>query len=434
MANFHLKKLFRKLRWVVRAVVLGFVVGPAMWLLTTLVIKVSTLRVSYPYLLLAIPLGALLITWLYQVLGPYLRSGTAQVIEMINQGILNISNPSSRGLEESNHQNISVKMAPLLLISTIISHLFGASIGKEGAGVQIGASLGNYISHLENIILPKKFEEHSRVNNGVWLISGAGAAFGALFNAPIAGTLFGLQFSSPNVNRTDAYVPCLVSSFTACYVSKTLLHAKTLAPALAESIGLDFKTTTYLVLIAILMGLESKLFCAMINGYKRFLGNHFKNLWEKTICCSILLIALTYLCFLATGDFSLNGLSANLIGKQVPWYVPLFKIILTIASLGCGFIGGEVIPIMVIGSTTACILTSVLGLPFSALAMFGSIGMLSAATNLPLACFMLGLEIFGYANPIQLFMVCMISYAVSGFGGIYERQEKTMALEENWEA
>lgn len=423
------KKLGRMIRWIVRSTVLGICVGVAMWALTTCVMKATTLRESHPWLLFTLPLGALCIAWLYQTLGPYLRSGTAQVIEMINQGLLAISSPVALKDNDQDTKNISVKMAPLLFASTILSHIVGASTGKEGAGVQIGSSIGNYLSHLEDLLLPKKLEEHSPSNNGIWLISGAGAAFGALFGAPVAGTLFGLQFSSPKVNRTDAFIPCLTASFVAFMFGKNVLYAHTLAPPLAEAVPLTIGNVLLLSLLGIIMGLCSLLFIYLARKWKGFLAVRIANIYRRVLVSTILLLALSLLFFLIVGDFSLNGLSAGYIGTFAPWYVPLGKMVLTILSIGCGFVGGEVIPIMVMGSTTAALFAPLFGMPISALAMYGAIGMLSAGTKLPLACFMLGLELFGYGNVPTLFLVCLVSYSASGFGGIYEKQERTIELE-----
>ncbi|NBK26162.1 MAG: chloride channel protein, partial [Spirochaetia bacterium] len=196
--------------WTLRALVLGCAVGPVIALLTFLVDRAGTIRTANPQILFAIPLGALLTAFLYQKIGSYLKEGSSQVIDMINQGILDIAHPTSIGYKQDqtiHQQRISTKMAPLLLVNTFITHLVGASGGKEGVGVQVGASIGSYLGRFEEKLLHAPKPIHQK---GIWLISGAGAAFGALFNAPIAGTLFRMQFSNPRVNRTDALLPCLV--------------------------------------------------------------------------------------------------------------------------------------------------------------------------------------------------------------------------------
>jgi len=427
------KRVGRYVRWLVRGIALGFAVGAAMWLLTTTVIWVSGIRRGHSALYLAIPLGALVTAWLYQTLGPYLRSGTAQVIDIINHGLVSLVSPTSQRNDTATAENISGKMAPLLYFSTIFSHLVGASTGKEGAGVQIGASMGNYIGRIEDGLLPKRFEDHDPRNAGIWMISGAGAAFGALFNAPVAGTLFGLQFSSPQVNRSEAFIPSLTASFTACFVSKNLLHIATLSPAASVSVGLTPLLVAKLFVLAICMGLFSKLFIGLAGSYRKWLSSRFPSIWMRTITSSLLLLAFSLMFARIAGNWSLNGLSSDLIGAKVAWYVPLGKMILTVLSIGSGFVGGEVIPIMVLGSTAASLFANVVGIPVNAITCFGALGMLSAATKLPLACFMLGLEIFGFANPAALFFVCIISYSVSGMKGIYEKQGDVFHFTKNWE-
>ncbi|MCH3908658.1 MAG: chloride channel protein [Sphaerochaeta sp.] len=416
------KHVGRYVRWLIRGIALGVVVGAAMWLLTTAIVKISGLRSAHVSLQMALPLGAIITAWLYQTLGPYLRSGTAQVIEIINHGLIALVSPTSAHDDEKTAENISAKMVPLLYLSTMISHLVGASTGKEGAGVQIGASVGNYVARLEDVLLPKHLEHHDPTDTGIWMICGAGAAFGALFNAPVAGTLFGLQFSSPQVNRSEAFIPSLMASFTACFISKNLLGIATLSPTPSQEVTLTPMVFVTLFLLAVAMGLFSMLFIFLAGGYRAWLSKRFTSVWTRTLFSSVLLLAFSFLFAEIIGDWRLNGLSSALIGTQVAWYIPLGKMLLTVLSIGSGFVGGEVIPIMVLGSTASSLFSGLAELPLSAITCFGALGMLSAATKLPLACFMLGLEIFGFANPEALFFVCMVSYSVSGMKGIYEKQ------------
>ena len=408
-------------RWILRAVILGICVGWTMWALSTSVAWVTAFRITHPLLIGLIPVGALTTYLLYRYLGPHLRSGTALVIGMINNGI-------SGSAHTNDSQNISVKMAPLLFFNTVLSHLVGASTGKEGAGVQIGSSIGNYLSHVEDILLPKKWEQHDATTQGVWLIMGAGAAFGALFNAPVAGMLFGLQFSAPGVNRTDAYIPCVVASLSACLFSHEVMHTSTLAPALAPAVAPTAAVLASLTILAILMGLFCKLFLTLGRAYKSFLESHIKKEAKRVLIASLIVLCCSLFCYPLLGGFPLNGLSSDLIGKTVPWYVPLLKMLLTVLSSGAGFVGGEVIPVVVLGSTFGSLFTPFMPIPTQAMALFASMGMLSAATKLPFVCAMLGLELFGYANPALTFFVCLVSFAVSGGLGIYGGQERTIAL------
>ena len=422
--------------WTLRAIIMGCVVGPAIALLTYLVSLASGIRAAHPFILFAIPLGALSTALLYQKIGPYLREGSSQVIDMINQGILDIAHPTSIGYKQdqsAHEQRISSKMLPLLLVNTFITHLVGASGGKEGVGVQIGASIGSIMGRIEERLLNTPKPIHQK---GIWLISGAGAAFGALFNAPIAGTLFGMQFSNPRVNRTDALLPCLVASFTACIVSQAM-HMKTLVPVSATSFPLDLKTIGMLLILSLIMGLVSRLFCHLTHLTKAFFTKITPDPYKKALLASTILLLASLILYRISGSYAYNGLSIEQIleaeyGPTSP-LAPLYKRTLTALTIGRGFVGGEVIPILVIGATAGSIFAPFMPIPVSALSMFGAIGMLSGSTKLPLACFVLGLELYGFGNPTALFLVCSASFIFSGRLSIYERQIIPDGLDASWD-
>lgn len=434
----HLRRTFSIpiLAWTLRALLLGSLVGPVIGLLTFLVKKAGVIRNNHAWILFFIPFGALLTALLYQKLGPYLKDGGSHVIDLINQGILDIAHPTSIGYEDdrdAHKQKISTKMAPLLLFNTFITHLVGASGGKEGVGVQVGASIGSYCSRLETRLFHRP---QSIQHNGIWLISGAGAAFGALFNAPIAGTLFGMQFSNPRVNRTDALLPCLTASFTACMVSQAM-RTPTLVPVRAEAFTLDLQNLLILLAFSIVSGLASRLFCHIIHLTKSFFTRITPNPYKKALLASSLLLVCSLAIYAFTGSFMYNGLSINLIIEAeygtTSKLAPLFKLLLTALTIGSGFVGGEVIPILVIGATGGALFGSLLPIPVSALSMFGAIGMLSGSTKLPLACFVLGLELYGFGNPTALFFVCSVAYLFSGRLSIYERQIIPEIMDPAWD-
>ncbi|HKM06260.1 MAG TPA: chloride channel protein [Sphaerochaeta sp.] len=416
------------LLWVLRALVLGLAVGASIIALTLAVGWATSTRKAYPFLVLFIPAGAVVTALLYAKIGPYLKDGSTQVIQMINLGISDMAHPSSIGFKqdtESHYSKISTKMAPLLFVNTFITHLVGASGGKEGVGVQIGASIGGNLNRFEHYLFHRNALGIDMKQQGIWLISGAGAAFGALFNAPVAGTLFGLQFSSPRENRTDALLPCLVSSVTACLLGQAL-NVKTFRPLAVESFPLTLKTILALSIMAVAFGLISRVFCIVVHYSKNFFAQIKRSLLLRAFIASFCLLAATLIIYVLTGSFQYNGLSIDLIVQaqlgKTGFADPLYKLLLTALTLGSGFVGGEVIPILVIGSTCGALFASLSPIPVSALAMFGSIGMLSGSTKLPLACFVLGLELFGYTNPLSLFLVASLSFVASGKQGIYEKQ------------
>jgi len=414
--------------WILRSLILGLAVGAAISALTLSIGWATSFREGHPFLIFFIPVGSVLTALLYVKIGPYLKDGASQVIQMINLGIIDIAHPSSIGFKqdpESHYSKISTKMAPLLFVNTFITHLVGASGGKEGVGVQIGASIGSNLYRFERYLFYRNSTTVDIKQQGVWLISGAGAAFGALFNAPVAGTLFGLQFSSPRENRTDSLLPCLISSVTACLLGQAL-NVHTFRPLAVEPFPLTLKTILALSLMAIAFGLFSRIFCLVVHFTKNLFAKIKRNLLLRAFVASSTLLFATLIIYAFSGSFQYNGLSLDLLVQaqlgKTSLASPFFKLLLTALTLGSGFVGGEVIPLIVIGATSGSLLASLTTIPVSALAMFGSIGMLSGSTKLPLACFVLGLELFGYGNPLSLFLVASLSFVASGRLGIYEKQ------------
>ena len=95
---------------------------------------------------------------------------------------------------------------------------------------------------------------------------------------------------------------------------------------------------------------------------------------------------------------------------------------LTAISIGSGFVGGEVIPLFVVGALAGASFAHIIGANVALFAIIGSVAVLAGAANTPLACTFLGLELFG-GNSIMLFaLVCAAAYATSGHTGIYHAQ------------
>ena len=254
---------------------------------------------------------------------------------------------------------------------------------------------------------------------------GASAAFGALFSAPISGVLFGTQFASPRTTRLDAWLPCTVSSFTAVLISKALgIHIL----SIPEVTVLSFNTsnTLYVALFAVLIGLAARFFCFFIHETKDVFSAHIKNEYMKTVAPATVLLALTGIVYLFRGDFRYNGLGGDLLADIINGnfysYDSLIKLVFVTLTFTASFSGGEVVPLLIIGSGLGALFASLTGLEISGMAAIGAVAMLSGGTNLPLVCFALGLELFGYTEPILLFLATGIAFVASGKHGIYSTQ------------
>jgi len=427
MAGTWSQHIRKTLAWTVRALFVGLATAPAIALLTALINIASQTRHHNSWLIIAIPIGAVVTTFLFSSLGPHLQQGSIRIMSVIakSEGEMEGSPLLTYTEDVANHERpISTKLAPLLLATTFITHLVGASGGKEGVGVQIGSSLASYIGEAENRLRRRDFALH---HQGVYLICGAAAGFGALFNAPIAGVLFGLQFSNPRINRIDAFLPALIASYSATLLAKHL-SVPVIETVTADKLPFTMGNLLTLLLIAILFGLLSRLFCTLIHHTRRITQSLSPNPYLRTLFTSTLLLGASLAISLIVGSFEFNGLSTHLIKEaglgNIHPLSPLFKFVLSMLTIASGFIGGEVVPILVIGATAGSLLAPLLSLSPATLSMLGAIGMLSGATKLPLACFALGLELYGYPSASMLFFVCAVSYFISGPASIYRQHEQ----------
>lgn len=412
-----------QLGWIVRAALLGAVIGPCCFLLSYLVGFSQTVRSEHWYLVFALPPAALFISWLFNKVDPLLRESSGTTMDLINWNIRQRTNPSEN--PDAPQKKISPWLAPIVLASTFIGHLAGASAGKEGAGVQIGTSISALFAKHDERIFKKKNSEI-----GIWLVIGSGAAFGALFKAPIAGTLFGIMVASPNIARFDAMLPCLVGSLVASEVA-SLCGIGTPVITGVVSIPWNWTNIGYALILGVASGVLARLFFISNHGFKKFFERILPKPYIRVLVCSGLLLACFLVILAVSGSTEYCGLSISLLNDSKPWSFVL-KLLLTSLTIACGFTGGEVVPTMVIGASAFRTLGAFIGLPLPTLAVFGAIGMLSGTTNLPLVCFVLGLELFGFQNAEFLFIICVVSFIVSGRDSIYPHQlelQKELARE-----
>ena len=408
-----------KLNWLFqlfRGFLTGALVGVLMTIFALSINVVGKINSSYPFLVFLIPLGAVATTFLYKVAGTRYRNSTTEAIDDINN--------RSRNLAKSQVQHaVCPQMGAIAYIATLITHITGASGGKEGSGVQIGLAGASAVEMLEN----KLFKLNSNNNSEYYLMCGASAAFGALFSSPIAGVMFGTQFASPKTTRLDAWLPCTISSFTAVIISKLLnihiLH-------IPEFIPLDVTVSNYLIvaIFAVLTGFYSRLFCFITHSIKHIFQAKIKNEYLQVLVPSIILLGISIITYIFTKSFKYNGLGgallSDIIEGKANHVADLMKLLMVAFTFAAGFAGGEVVPLLIVGAGFGMSFASLFSLPVSAFAVLGAVSMLSGGTNLPLACFALGLELFGYSEPTLLFLAAALSFLASGTSGIYNHQKK----------
>ncbi len=406
----------------VRSILVGAVVGIAITVFANTVSFAGSVNDSFPFLILLIPLGALLTLLIYQKLGDSFRKTTVEAIDTIHE----LESESDENKIKPGH--ISPWIGPVAYIAAAISHITGASVGKEGVGVQIGLAIGELFTRAERKLSWKG--HHGRED--YYLMTGSAAAFGALFGSPISGVLFGLMFASPDTLRLDALYPCLVSTYTSVYVAMQLGIHKMVIPWFSE-LSPSASNLLLVIIFALTTGLMSRLFLYLLSAFRRGITKKFGSRIISALLPGTMVSLISILVFLITGNFDYNGLSLDLLysaidGRGVPPYAFILKALMVFLSIAAGFVGGEVVPLLVTGGTFGYTFASLFGLQTGPFAVLGAIGMLTGGTNLPLVCFALALELFSYDEPLLLFMMVAISYLSSGNSGIYQHQRIAMRM------
>lgn len=394
------------------SIFIGVVVAFFLWSLDW----VTHFRFQHPFLLYLLPLGGWIIHIIYRGIGKSSEKGNNLVLEEIHE--LN--------------QGVPWIMSPLILFTTLITHFFGGSAGREGTAVQIGASIAS--------TLGKAIKLHPE-NLRTLLICGMAAGFGAVFGTPLAGSLFAIEVLIIGKLDFKAFIPSLCSSLIANFVVLKLgiLH-KTYSiaahlpgiqhhfPYFPENLSLALK----IIAISLAFGLSSRLFSWLIHLIKFQSLKFIKPLWFIPILGGILLISLSFLIhgtdYLGLGVnpefYYSKTIASSFMDSKLSSMAWFWKTIFTSITLGSGFKGGEVTPLFYIGSCLGNTLAVFLNGPISLFAGLGFIGVFSGATKTPLASTLLGIELFGPQYSLYFLVVCTLASYFSGKTGIYSSQKR----------
>ncbi len=383
--------------WSVLGSVVGILAGTASWIFLTSLLWATTTRLANPLLLYALPIAGLGMGWLYYRYGGTASLGNNLVIEEVN----------------SNQSRIPIRMAPLVLFGTIVTHLCGGSAGREGTAIQMGASLADGVRRLLGLV-----GEDRRL----LLMAGISGGFGSVFGVPVAGFIFGMEVQGVGRIRYEGIIPCLVASFIGDFVTRALGTPHAHYPQLAAT-PLDLLLLFKVGTAGVAFGLTSLVFIELTHGIKAFVTRFTTWTPLYPVIGGVIVILLTWI--VGTRDYlglSLPLITASVEGVGVvPWAFAL-KLLFTAITLGTGYLGGEVTPLFVIGSTLGYALSGPLGMSPELLASIGLVAVFAGASNTPLACAMMGIELFGSAAAPYLFLGCVVAYLASGHRGIYTTQ------------
>jgi H+/Cl- antiporter ClcA len=385
------------LKWLVITAFVGIVMGSLSAFFLSSLTFVTKLRLENSWLLLLLPVSGALFAFLYSRYGGNAVRGNNLVIEQAN----------------GNAENIPLRLIPLTLFGTITTHLFGGSVGREGTAVQMGGAVANAVGRLFKL---------DNVEREIVIISGISAGFSSVFGTPLAGTIFGLEVLVIGRLRSDAIFPSFFAAFFANFVAEALgaQHTHYLMGAIPAWTGALF---IKLFIAGIIFGLVGWLFSRSIVWLKTFYAKHVGNVvWRNFIGGAVVVAVALILQTQRYLGLSLPLLKDAFAGSN-HWYDFIGKLFFTALSLGAGYQGGEVTPLFEIGATLGSTLAPLLNLSIPFLAGLGFIGVFSGATNTPIACFIMGIELFGGEAALFFFMICLISFMCSGNTGIYSSQK-----------
>jgi H+/Cl- antiporter ClcA len=383
-------------KWLVLALLVAALAGTASaWFLHALDWATQT-REAHHWLIALLPLAGFAVAWVYLQIGQSVEGGNNLLIDEIHDP----------------RKAVPLRMAPLIFLSTVISHLFGASVGREGTAVQMGGALADQVTQRFKL---------SPADRRILLMAGISAGFSSVFGTPLAGAVFGLEVLVVGRMRYDALWPCFVAAIMANLVTSLwgIEHTHNAAGAIP---ALAAWPIAAVLLGGALFGLVGMAFAKSTHALSAFMKRRISYSPLRPALGGAILALLVWL----TDAWRYVGLGIPTIEQAFVQALPSWdfaaKMLLTIGAIGTGFKGGEVTPLFFIGATLGNALAPLLHLPIGMMAALGFVAVFAGAANTPLACTLMALELFGSQIGVYAALACVVSYLFSGHTGIYRSQ------------
>lgn len=416
------------LKWLLMAVPLGIAVGSIVAFFLWALDRATQIRWStdmgsgIPWLLFLLPIGGIGIGLLYHLLGKSVEGGNNLIMEQIHE-------PGG---------GVPARMAPLVLVGTIVTHLFGGSCGREGTAVQMGGSIASTIG---------RWFKLNEIDTRTLLMAGIAAGFGAVFGTPLTGAIFALEVLAIGSVSFQSIVPCLIASIVGDYVTTAwgIRHTHYTIGSLVHlglvhgAPGMSWLMLGKVAIAAVAFGLTSVVFAELAHSLHRIYKWVMPWPAFRPAIGGILVIALALMVgpdFLGLGVIAdphfpnqVSIISSFHAGGATYWSW-WWKILFTAITISSGFKGGEVTPLFFIGAALGNAMARLMGAPVDLFAALGFVAVFAGATNTPLACTIMGIELFAVGQSdmahsgfiVYLAVACFLSYLLSGHSGIYLSQ------------
>lgn len=360
---------------------------------------VTDARYVLPYVYLFLPLVGFLVGYIYYRYAEKSNEGSNLIID-----------------EFHNPKNVLPKrMGILIYIATVLSHLVGASVGREGTAVQMGASIS------DNLYKALKLNFLSRK---LLLVVGISAGFASVFGTPLAASVFAVEIFHRGQIQFKYYIPSLIAAYIAHYTCLTLgiVHTNYFVTFIPE---FSITTIFWSINAGIAFGIAAFIFVKLVHFLTSSANLIIKFAPFRPLIAGVLLMIL-YSIFdmrLYMG-LGIEGIIGSF-SEPAELFVPLIKLVLTAFTIAYGFKGGEVTPLFFIGATLGSVLSLIIPLPLDLLAGMGMVAVFAAASNAPIACIFMGLELFGMESSMYIAIACYVAYLFSGKLGIYSAQRNS---------
>ncbi|NRT11237.1 voltage-gated chloride channel family protein [Flavobacterium sp. 14A] len=384
------------LKWVLICALIGFFSGSASAFLLVALEWAAATRENNSWIIWLLPIAGFIIGLSYHYYGVIAVRGNNLLLEEYEKPVA----------------KIPFRMAPLVLFGTIGTHLFGGSAGREGTAVQMGAAIADQFTSFFNLDKPDR---------KTIIILGISAGFASVFGTPLAGAIFALEvlyFSKISLKSTA--LSFLVAYFAYYTVAIWKVHHTHYAIPFVPDFSLI--VLAWIIPSSILFGLAAMLFSRSTHFWGASFASYIKYAPLRPFLGGIVIALVVYI----IGTTKFIGLGVPVIvdafSNPSGQFDFLWKILLTGFTLGAGFKGGEVTPLFFIGATLGSALSLVIPLPIAFLAGLGFVAVFSGATHTPVACTVMGMELFGTEAAVYIAFACFIAYLASGSVGIYHAQ------------